>query len=387
MILMPDLFSFAYVPNWYSQLDMLAEMALPEPWRFKNPIYLTKNPDTPILERYIHAIFKKQLIDYKDERNHSSAADYFHIENEFCCFHTGLYTRRYKAIYACFDRNKKKDSLLEWYFRGFADELSPMLRHISPLPKKPSYYMTQYGVNYNPEWPIRVNVDHILGDEENLSRIPAEIREAQNLPLLLETAVELARRKAVVEPSIVVPQGYQGRVQYLLPICLTDMEQPDLAMTLTIMDGYYLGNTCLTLEMAYLNARLLSRPVAHWLLKIEELETAIEKNREQKQVLTNLMASGYLEPALFNKEINELAAEAEALLQEKEGLMRSVNGDMVKVEELQRLLRFTSKGTMLTEFEDAVFLSFVERITVLSRKEVAFGLKCGLSLRERLVEP
>ena len=250
MILMPDLFSFAYVPNWYSQLDMLAEMALPEPWRFKNPIYLTKNPDTPILERYIHAIFKKQLIDYKDERNPSSAADYFHIENEFCCFHTGLYTRRYKAIYACFDRNKKKDSLLEWYFRGFADELSPMLRHISPLPKKPSYYMTQYGVNYNPEWPIRVNVDHILGDEENLSRIPAEIREAHNLPLLLETAVELARRKAVVEPSIVVPQGYQGRVQYLLPICLTDMEQPDLAMTLTIMDGYYLGNTCLTLEMA-----------------------------------------------------------------------------------------------------------------------------------------
>ena len=30
MILMPDLFSFAYVPNWYSQLDMLAEMALPD---------------------------------------------------------------------------------------------------------------------------------------------------------------------------------------------------------------------------------------------------------------------------------------------------------------------------------------------------------------------
>lgn len=43
MILMPDLFSFAYVPNWYSQLDMLAEMALPEPWRFKNPIYLRQH--------------------------------------------------------------------------------------------------------------------------------------------------------------------------------------------------------------------------------------------------------------------------------------------------------------------------------------------------------
>lgn len=162
------------------------------------------------------------------------------------------------------------ECMLDWYFTGFADELSPQLRYITPLPQKPSYYMTQYGVNYNPEWPIRVNVDHILGDEENLSRLPAEIRNARNLPLLLETAVELARRKAVVEPSIVVPQGYQGRVQYLLPICLTDMERPDLAMTLSIMDGYYLGNTCLTLEMAYLNARLLSRPVAGWLTEIVE---------------------------------------------------------------------------------------------------------------------
>ena len=123
------------------------------------------------------------------------------------------------------------------------------------------------------------------------------------------------------------------------------------------------------------------------LLKIEELETAIEKNREQKQVLTNLMASGYLEPALFNKESNELAAEAEALRQEKDGLMRSVNGDMVKIEELQRLLRFTSKGTMMTEFDDETFLSFVEQMTVLSRKEVVFEWKCGLFLKERLVEP
>ena len=53
MTLLPDLFSFAYVPNWYIQLDELAALALPEPWRFRNPAYLTKNPDNPILERYI----------------------------------------------------------------------------------------------------------------------------------------------------------------------------------------------------------------------------------------------------------------------------------------------------------------------------------------------
>ena len=121
---------------------------------------------------------------------------------------------------------------------------------------------------------------------------------------------------------------------------------------------------------------------------MEEME---EYEREIHMVmilsLIHILASGYLEPALFNKESNELAAEAEALRQEKDGLMRSVNGDMVKIEELQRLLRFTSKGTMMTEFDDEIFLSFVERITVLSRKEVVFEWKCGLSLKERLVEP
>ena len=30
--------------------------------------------------------------------------------------------------------------MLEWYFRGFCDELSPWLRYIQPLPHKPSYY-------------------------------------------------------------------------------------------------------------------------------------------------------------------------------------------------------------------------------------------------------
>ena len=270
MKLVPDLFSCAYVPNWYLQLDALEELALPEPWRFRNPMYSTKDIDTPILERYIHSIFKKQAIDYNEEPDPVRAADFYHVKNEYSCFHTGLYTRRYKPIYACFDRNKKRDTLLEWYFRGFSDELSPWLKYISPLPGKPRYYMAQNGVNYNPEWPIRVNVDHILGDPDNLDRLPPAIREARNLPLLLETAVEVVRRKAVVEPSIVVTQGYQGRVQYLLPICLTDMEVPDLAMTLTVMNGYYLGNTCLTLEMAYLNARLLARPVAPWLTALVE---------------------------------------------------------------------------------------------------------------------
>lgn len=130
--------------------------------------------------------------------------------------------------------------------------------------------MPLQGIHYVPDWPVRVNVEHILGDPANVARLPTELQSACNLPLLLETAVELARRKAIVSPGDAVPQIYQQRLQYLLPLCLTDMETPDLAITLRPMDGYYMGYTCLTLEMAYLNARLLARPTAKWLLDLVE---------------------------------------------------------------------------------------------------------------------
>ena len=210
----PDLFEFAYVPDWYGHLAELERLALPESWKFRKPSRETKNTDTPILERYIHTIFRKQVIDFNSESDPRKADSIFHLENECVCFHTGLYTPQYKGIYGYFERNNFSDSLRDWYFRGFCDELSPKLRYIEPLPQKPVYHMAQSGINFNPEWPIRVNVNHILGDEENLERIPAKIRKVKNLPLLFETAVELGRRKSVIEPGLVVPQGYQGRVQY-----------------------------------------------------------------------------------------------------------------------------------------------------------------------------
>ena len=264
----PDLFEFAYIPSWYLQLDELAELALPESWRFKNPDHILKNEDNPILERYIQSIFRKQAIDYDAEPDSMKKQQIFHFENEFACFHTGLYTRNYKSIYACFGRNKNIASVLKWFFKGFADELSPLLRYVSSLLERPLYRMPFQGIHYFPDWPVRVNVDHILGDPANIERLPAEIREARNLPLLLETAVELARRQAAITPGIVVPQIYQQRVQFLLPLCLMDMEQPDLAMTLRPMEGYYMGYTCLTLQMAYHNARQLARPTAPWLLSL-----------------------------------------------------------------------------------------------------------------------
>ena len=61
----PDLFEFAYVPDWYGHLAELERLALPESWKFRKPSRETKNADTPILERYIHTIFRKQVMRIK----------------------------------------------------------------------------------------------------------------------------------------------------------------------------------------------------------------------------------------------------------------------------------------------------------------------------------
>lgn len=50
------------------------------------------------------------------------------------------------------------------------------------------------------------------------------------------------------------------------------MQQPDLAMTLMIMDGYYLGNTCLILDGASqlpFGKILFTECIFHLIFKIE----------------------------------------------------------------------------------------------------------------------
>lgn len=121
------------------------------------------------------------------------------------------------------------------------------------------------------------------------------------------------------------------------------------------------------------------------LLQIQDMENKLKKNMEQRQVLTSLIASGLLEPALFNKENNALTVEEQRLQEEKRQLMTSVSGDRTKVDALEKLIKAISSGRMLTEYEDELFLTHVAGITVLSREEIVFELKCGLRLKERLV--
>jgi site-specific DNA recombinase len=66
--------------------------------------------------------------------------------------------------------------------------------------------------------------------------------------------------------------------------------------------------------------------------KIQELETKIKENTERVQVIMGLMAKGYLEPALFNTQKNELSKEAALLKEQKEAINRAIYNVPVKLD-------------------------------------------------------
>ena len=58
----------------------------------------------------------------------------------------------------------------------------------------------------------------------------------------------------------------KNSMSLLLPLDLTDDERPDVALVVELVEsGAYLGQTILTMNMAYNNARLISRPDSDWL--------------------------------------------------------------------------------------------------------------------------
>ena len=121
-------------------------------------------------------------------------------------------------------------------------------------------------------------------------------------------------------------------------------------------------------------------------IRIQEFDRKLEENTEQRQVLVGLMTKGYLEPAVYKRSNNKLLQEADRIQRQKESLIRFLSSDSKHLKEVSGLLQYATKATMLTSFDGDIFKRFVERIIVYSRTEIGFELKCGITLKERLVK-
>lgn len=98
--------------------------------------------------------------------------------------------------------------------------------------------------------------------------MPEEIRNSSNMQSSLIGAIDIMKKKITANYKIAVPQYFDGKIQLLLPLYLLERPQPDLALVVTknTSGNSYQGHTCLTLEMAYNNARLIAKPDSNWLI-------------------------------------------------------------------------------------------------------------------------
>ena len=120
------------------------------------------------------------------------------------------------------------------------------------------------------------------------------------------------------------------------------------------------------------------------LRQIDQIDRKLELNAERRKTLTTLMTRGYLEPAIFAQENNDITAEADALMAEKEHLVKDVSGSIHQADSLNDLIRYVAHAQPSAEFKGDLFGRFVNQVTIRTRTEIIFHLKCGLNLIERI---
>lgn len=263
-----DFFRFAYCGNkddWYSKLDNLSRLALPETWTYRNPSPNSSNQRTPILENYILHTFKRLVFEYNSEDDPDNKSLILSRFENKLCFNTGLFTTTYENIYACFYTNRTPGKE-PWFFTCFSDTSAPFLRDFQILPRRAKYFSDVSELIYDTSAELRINTAHILQNRTNRDRLPDSLKDSQFLSTLFNGAVILAKKKVEANYKAAVPQFYDDQICFLLPICLTNTEKADLSLAVRWHDGYYTGHTCLTLDMAYNNARLIACPNSEWLI-------------------------------------------------------------------------------------------------------------------------
>ena len=87
------------------------------------------------------------------------------------------------------------------------------------------------------------------------------------LQLIIDGSVKAARERLRRNYKIAVPQYFitSGTIQLLIPLCLAAQDTADLAIVVEDYGTMYRASTCLTLDQAMNNARLLARPDRDWL--------------------------------------------------------------------------------------------------------------------------
>jgi hypothetical protein len=244
---------FALVPKFDEQIEALAFLAEPEDWDYHH----TPSPEAkPTLRNYIKYTYRriaqeKKIAVTKDEKH--------------ACWNTGLVTPHQESIYILFEENKFPDRRSYWHFWKFSRRGQWDLNCFPALPEMAHYYEDPALLVFDTRRELRPNVEHIIAD--NRVRFPVALQGMSDFALqnILLGAISAVIERVKRNYKTAVPQCYDGAVQLLLPLCLTDPSKADLALVVERFPEFYRASTCLPLDWAYNNARQLARPDRDWL--------------------------------------------------------------------------------------------------------------------------
>lgn len=224
--------------NWNNYTEQLANKAIKENW--SNNTY----PNNGILTNYLIKTYDK----LSSERN-------IIIGKNYALFNTGLFTKYHDSIYA-YQSGKEIQFLTGYELGGIG---------ITERPERANYFENPELLLFDWHYKIDVHYPHILEDKENQKRIPKEVLESKNIMTNFDGAIDKMKKKVSANYKLAIPQYFEEKIQLLLPLCLADDNIPDMALVVTKVGNVYRGHTCLTLDMAYNNARLIAKPESNWL--------------------------------------------------------------------------------------------------------------------------
>ena len=133
------------------------------------------------------------------------------------------------------------------------------------LPEMAHYFSNPASLVFDTTKDLRANVEHIIADNKNRFPSPYDTMNDYALQTFLKGAIDNAKERARRNYKTAIPQYYKGKIQLLLPLCLGNPQKADLALVAEDHGTFYRASTCLTLDMAYNNARQLARPDRDWL--------------------------------------------------------------------------------------------------------------------------
>lgn len=247
-----NLFDFGYMPGFDDRLKELAELSEHEDWNYRRT---TQRGVLPILHNYVKYTFERLV----EEEKIAITPD-----GQYACFNTGLVTENQEPIYASFEVNRADDRA-PWFFKCWLRKGQWELNKFSILPEMAHYFSDPTVLIFDFRKDFRVNVEHII--EDNNERFPESIKKMNNFMLqnLVKGAVDSALERVKRNYKTAIPQYYKKKIQFLLPLCLADAKMADMALAVERHEYFYRASTCLTLDMAYNNARLLAKPDRDWL--------------------------------------------------------------------------------------------------------------------------